>query len=101
MTKRAVMSAQHRTCIVLLDGDNRMVPHSFVLRALSDTPCARHPTLYVPAAVRQSVIDRADRPNPPPAVVEAKAVLAAQIEAARSKAPMPAPAAAEGATAEE
>ncbi len=95
-----MMSAQHHTCIVLLDGDNRMVPHSFVFRVLSDTPYARQLTVYG-SVMRQSVIDRADRPNPPPAVVEAKAVLAAQIEAARSKAPMPAPVAAEGATAEE
>ena len=47
--------------------------------------------------LRQSVVDRADRENPPPAVAEAKAVLAAQIEAARSKAPVPA----QEATAEE
>lgn len=47
--------------------------------------------------LRQSVVDRADRENPPPVVAEAKAVLAAQIEAARSKAPVPA----QEATAEE
>lgn len=52
------------------------------------------------AVWRQSVVDRADHSNPPPAVVEAKAILASQIEAARSKAPLTTPAA-EGAAAEE
>ncbi|KAK9825146.1 hypothetical protein WJX81_004814 [Elliptochloris bilobata] len=53
------------------------------------------------ASTVQSVVDRAGRENPPPAVAEAKAVLASQIEAARIKAPVAAPEAAKEAAAEE
>ena len=56
----------------------------------SDAACAAAPPVCKLLCAAQSVVDRDDRENPPPAVAEAKAVLAAQIEAARSKAPAPA-----------
>ena len=76
------------------------VPHGCTLHCIQQNIATCAALMGFPASgcvLRQSVVDRADRENPPPAVAEAKAVLAAQIEAARSKAPVPA----QEATAEE
>ena len=77
-----------------------VLTHGCTLRSKQTCIAACTATMRPPSkgcVLRQSVVDRADRENPPPAVAEAKAVLAAQIEAARSKAPVPA----QEATAEE